>query len=359
MDPWSIESKSAFRLPAEWEPHEATWLIWPGHARAVSHWHGHEQHLRRFLLSYAEQLSRAGPVCLLVGSSMPHRPDPDLPLATIESDDIWLRDTAPTFLLAEASEVQDNRVPGSRRLRALCPRWSAYGDKYQPSQADAALAPRLAQFLCCDSESLPFVLEGGAIETDGCGTLLASTGSIVHEARNPGCSQADLETSIRLSLGVQRVVWIDACLRGDDTDGHVDQLVRFVAPGRAVVAAQPDPTDANYAVLQRLWRHLGELRDAHGRSLELIPINLPAHYFVDGEQLPASYLNFYIANHFVFVPTFDSPFDGPALTTLSVCFPKYKVVPIDCRLLVRGRGGLHCISRQQPKLPGPCGPCQN
>lgn len=345
-----MESKSAFRLPAEWEPHEVTWLIWPGHARAVPHWHGHEQHLRRFLLSYAEQLSRAGPVCLLVGSSMPHRPGSDLPLATIESDDIWLRDTAPTFLLAEASEVQDSHVPGSRRLRALCPRWSAYGDKYQPSQADAALAPRLAQFLGCDNESLPFVLEGGAIETDGCGTLLASAGSIVDELRNPSLDRLALEGLLRRFLGVERVLWVEACLRGDDTDGHVDQLVRFVAPGRVVVAAQPDASDANHMPLRRLHQALESFRDAQGRRLEIIPIELPANYRVDGDVLPASYLNFYIANHMVFVPFFGSPCDLPALARLAGCFPDHRVVPIDCRLLIRGRGALHCISRQQPSL---------
>lgn len=354
-----MDSRSAFRLPAEWEPHEATWLIWPGHARAVHHWHGHEQRLRRFLLDYEEQLSRAGTVRLLVGSSMPHPPGLDLPWAAIESDDIWLRDTAPTFLLAGTNEAQQRCAPQPWRLRALCARWSAYGGKYQPSQADAALAPRLAQFLGCACEDLPFVLEGGAIETDGCGTLLTSTGSIVSQARNPGWSQSALENSIQAALGVKRVVWIEACLRGDDTDGHVDQLVRFVAPGRLVVAAQPDPSDANYAELKLLWRQLRGLRDAQGRMLELTPINLPANYFVDGQQMPASYLNFYIFNNTLFAPTFGSPSDSPALTTLSNCFPMHKMVPIDCRLLIRGRGGLHCISRQQPKLPEPFGPCQN
>lgn len=355
--PCSKASASQVRLPAEWEPHQATWLIWPGHVQPVSHWHGYEADLRRFFLSYAEQLRRSGAVKFLVGDSMPHRPKVELDSAGIESNDIWLRDTAPTFLLESVnSEVE---FQTEQRLRALCPRWSAYGGKYQPSQADAVLSSRFTALMGSVGQSLPFVLEGGAIETDGSGTLIASAGSIVNEARNPGLSRQALESMIVDALGVQRLLWVDACLEGDDTDGHVDQLVRFVAPRRVVVACQPAVSDVNHRRLERLKRQIHSFRDARGSRLEVIPINLPANYVVDGQQLPASYLNFYIANNFVFVPVFGASSDGPAMNVLGGCFPDHKVLPIDCRLLVRGRGALHCISRQQPLLQSLTSSCDN
>lgn len=332
------EQPPQYRLPAEWEPQAATWLIWPGHLQPVGHWRGLEQELRLFSLRYGEQLRRCGTLHWLVGHDGLPMEQGHGPQVPITSNDIWLRDTAPTFL------VPERPAP----LRAVCPLWNGYGGKYHPCDADAAVATALANRLQCEVLPLALHLEGGAIETDGAGTLLASRGAIAGNKRNTNLPLADLESCMAAAMGCSAIIWIDACLQGDDTDGHVDQLVRFVAPGRVLIAAQPDPRDPNHAVLERLRQQLCDCRDAAGRRLEIIPIDLPARLEIDGAQMPASYLNFYIHHAHVFVPVFGCEADHAALSTMARCFPERQVVPMDCRLLLRGRGGLHCISRQQP-----------
>ena len=190
-----------------------------------------------------------------------------------------------------------------------------------------------------------------AIETDGEGTLLVNERCVVDERRNPGLSRDVMERSIRDQLGADRVIWIGGDLRGDDTDGHIDQLARFVAPGRVVAARQPDRDDPNHASLEANLALLASAEDARGRRLEVIPIDIPSRFAFDGEQLPASHLNFYIATGVVLVPVFGAATDAEAVRTLAACFPGRRIEPVDCRDLIRGRGALHCISRDQPAWP--------
>jgi agmatine deiminase len=348
----ALTSDLSYRLPAEWEPHAATWLIWPGNDILVQHWRGQAEALRCFVRSYIEQLVHSEPVCLLVAGSMRHRPpeawrsDPRIHVIDIASNDVWLRDTAPTFLVPQRAEPASAPVP----IRALCARWAAYGGKYYPSDQDAALAVRIASHLHCLREDLPLVLEGGAFDTDGQGTVLLSTGSVVCPQRHPGQSQQSLESRIREALGASHLIWVTGCLEGDDTDGHVDQMVRFVAPGRVLVANQPDPGHPDHAMLLRLQEQLQHQRDARGRKLEIIPINLPPARYIGSRLLPSSYLNFYITNRAVYIPCFGSSSDDAAVLVLEGCFPGRRIVPIDCRVLIHGGGALHCISRQQPAL---------
>lgn len=351
----------SYRLPAEWEPHAATWLIWPGHDTMIQHWRGQAEALRCFFRSYIEQLVHSEPVCLLVAGSMRHRPpeawrsDSRIHVIDIASDDVWLRDTAPTFLVPQRPEPASAPVP----MRALCARWAAYGGKYHPSDQDAALAGRIASHLHCLRDDLPLVLEGGAFDTDGQGTVLLSTGSVVCPQRHPGQSQRSLESRIRDALGASQLIWIAGCLEGDDTDGHVDQMVRFVEPGRVLVANQPDPDHPDHTMLQRLQQQLQHQRDARGRTLEIIPLDLPPARYSGSRLLPSSYLNFYIANRAVYLPCFGSPSDAAAAAVLQRCFSGRRIVPIDCRVLIHGGGALHCISRQQPALAGAQLPCNN
>ena len=156
-----------------------------------------------------------------------------------------------------------------------------------------------------------------------------------------------MERTLRDFLGVETVLWIGGELAGDDTDGHVDQLARFVAPGRVVAARQPDPLDPNHASLEAALALLPTLRDAAGRRLEVIPIDVPARFAFGGVQLPASHLNYLVANGAVLVPVFGGPTDEPALRTLAACFPGRAIEPVDCSTLVRGRGALHCITRDE------------
>jgi agmatine deiminase len=159
-----------------------------------------------------------------------------------------------------------------------------------------------------------------------------------------------MEQALRENLGVQKVLWVGGDLAGDDTDGHIDQLARFVAPGRVVAARQPDRLDPNHAPLAANLDLLATLRDAAGRRLEVIPIDIPPRFSFQGTQLPASHLNFYVGNGFVGVPVFGAATDEAALGTLERCFPGRRAVPVDCREIVRGRGGLHCITRDEPSV---------
>ena len=350
-----------YRLPAEWEPHEATWLIWPGHHRMVPHWHGHENELRSFYHSLIATMGRFERLHVLLSRGMQDPPRTMsseggiMQVASIESDDIWLRDTAPTFLIPTQPSQGLRQAP----LRALCGRWQAYGGIYHPCQKDAQIANQLAAHIQCQQIPLPFVLEGGAFDSDGSGTVLASQRSIACDKRNPGLSRSHLQALIQAHLGVERVIWIDACLQGDDTNGHVDQLARFVAPGRVLVANQPDPLDQDHSMLRSLQQMLRASRDATGRLLEVIPVDLPAAQFCGQRRLPASYLNFYIGNHGVYVPAFGCSADGEAAKILRRCFPGRHIIPIDCRVVIHGGGALHCISRQQPALAGSLNLCHN
>lgn len=342
----------SYRLPAEWEPQEATWLIWPGYSKAVTYWNGQEEALRQFYDIYIKQLLLTEVVQLIVHDTMEHtlpchlHSDPRITIHNFASDDIWLRDTSPIFLIPSELDANSSSLP----FKAVCGRWGAYGGKYHPCDRDAHLAGMIADQLKCQRVDLPLVLEGGAFDSDGQGTLLLSRRSILCDIRNPGCSADAIEALICEVLGVARLIWIDGCLHGDDTDGHVDQLVRFVSPGRLLVANQPDPHHPDHAMLQGLQQRLSRCRDAHGRSLELIPVDLPPMLRSGTMPLPASYLNFYIANQTIYVPWFAVDTDSHALAILQQCFPDRRVVAIDCRVLIHGGGALHCISRQQPLI---------
>jgi agmatine deiminase len=174
----------------------------------------------------------------------------------------------------------------------------------------------------------------------------------VDDRRNAGLDRERMAAALRRWLCVEAVLWVGGDLAGDDTDGHIDQLARFVAPGRVLAARQPDRGDPNHAALAANLERLATLRDAAGRRLEVIPIDIPARFAFEGTQLPASHLNFYVANGLVAVPVFGSPTDEPALRCLEQCFPDRRVEPVDCRALVRGRGALHCITRDEPGFPG-------
>jgi agmatine deiminase len=231
---------------------------------------------------------------------------------------------------------------------AVCWDWNAWGGKYPPWDLDARVSQAIASRLDLAVVSPGVVLEGGAIETDGERTLLVNHRCVDDAKRNPGLSRVELERVLCTQLAIDRVIWLGGDLAGDDTDGHIDQLARFVAPGCVVAARQPDRLDPNHASLAENLALLETAVDARGRRLEVIPIDIPPRFTFGGTQLPASHMNFYIANGSVMVPVFGARTDDAAVRTLSACFPGRRIVPVDCQELVRGRGALHCITRDQP-----------
>jgi len=338
---------SPVRLPAEWEPHAATWIAWPHRRRT---WLGPFEPIPRVYERLVRLVAGHEPVRVIGGDELlaePRRLLGDLEgvaFVEIPTDDSWLRDTGPVFLLAAGESAGDD-APRS----AVAWGWNAWGGKYPPWENDARVACRIAEHLGLEVSQPSLVLEGGGIETDGEGTLLANPRCLVDPRRNPGVDRAGIEAELRARLGIEQVLWASGELAGDDTDGHIDQLARFVAPGRVVVARQPDRDDPNHGPLEETISSLRRLVDAAGRRLEVVPIEIPSRFSYEGVQLPASHLNYYVANGLVVVPVFAAATDEPALRRLEECFPGRRVEPFDCRELIRGRGGVHCITRDEPR----------
>ena len=337
----AMPSVRGYRLPAEWEPHAATWLAWP-HRRQTflgdfANIPPAFVRLVRLLAGYEPvRVIGTGPV--LDDAATHLQGIANVELIDIPTSDSWLRDTGPVFIKPRASGPP----------RAVVFEFNAWGGKYPPWDADAAVAGQMASHLGLDAEQPGIVLEGGAIETDGEGTLLVNHRCIDDPQRNPGRSREELTDVLRQSLGIEKVLWVGGELAGDDTDGHIDQLARFVAPGRVVAARQPDRSDPNHEPLENNLTLLETLVDARGRRLEVIPLNLPSRVGFAGVQLPASYLNFYLLNGAVIMPTFDHAADAAAVRTLAELFPGRTVEPFSALELIRGRGAVHCVTRDQP-----------
>lgn len=333
---------TGYRLPAEWEPHAAIWLAWP-HRRATFLGDFAEippafARLVRLLAEH-EPVRVIGSETVLADAAVHLAAATNVELIELPTSDSWLRDTGPVFLTP---------LQGPAPPLAVAFGFNAWGGKYPPWDADAAVAAGLAARLGLDVVRPGIVLEGGGLETDGAGTLLVNHRCIEDPRRNPGRSRADLTAVLQRSLAVDTVLWVGGELAGDDTDGHIDQLVRFVAPGRVVAARQPDRADPNHEPLEANLQRLRTLVDARGCPLEVIPVDLPPRLGYDGVQLPASYLNFVVVNGGVIVPTFEHPADAAALATLTELFPDRVVQAFPALELIRGRGAVHCVTCQEP-----------
>jgi agmatine deiminase len=334
-----------YRLAAEWERQEAVWLSWP---HRLATWPEHFEPIPAVFAGVARRIAVTGQAVKIVATGEPLVEARRL-LAEVDrvgfvdlpTNDSWLRDSGPVFLVP---------YDGNEELppAAIAFGFNAWGGKYPPWDADAALGRRIAESLGMRVFSGGIVLEGGAIDTDGQGTLLVNRLCVIDERRNPGMSAEQLEQVLREQLAVERVIWTGGELAGDDTDGHIDQLARFVAPGHVLAACQPDRLDPNHRSLADNLATLADARDATGRRLEVTPVDLPSRFTRHGVQLPASSLNFLITNMAVLVPVFGDPADEPALRTIEGCFPGRSIEPVACHDLVWGRGAVHCITRDQP-----------
>ena len=336
--------KSDYRLPAEWEPHAATWVAWP-HRRATFLGNFDEvpvafSKLVR-LLAWYEPVRVIGSESVLRDASSQLQESSRVEFIEIPTNDSWLRDTGPVFLKSEDEQQE---------LVVVNFGFNAWGGKYSPWDADAAVAVNIARCLGSRVLEAPIVLEGGAIETDGEGTLLVNHRCIDDPLRNPKWSREELAAGLQSFLGAKKVLWANGALAGDDTDGHIDQLARFVAPGCVVAARQPDRSDPNHESLEANFDLLKKFKDACGRLLDVVPIDLPPNVCFGDVQLPASYLNFSILNGGVIVPTFQHELDINAIKTIQKFFPQREVIAFPALELIRGRGAVHCVTSQQPAL---------
>lgn len=341
-----------FRMPAEWEPHRATWLAWPHN---LTDWPGKFAPIPWAFAELARALTRVERVRLLVASeAMELRARRYLQKAGAELTRIdfvraatnrsWTRDFLP---LAVVRATARGAELGAVKWRF--DGWARYDDHRLDEAAGKSVAARFAR----RAWEPRVVLEGGAIEVDGEGTLMVTEECLLTGPypRAAELGQAGVERAFSDYLGVDKVLWLPAGIAGDDTSGHTDDFVRFVAPGRVVLCRESNPRDPNHRTLEAAREHLEGVTDARGRHLEVIPLPMPAPLYFDGQRVPASYANFYLANELVLVPTFNDPSDRVALGTLAELFPERAVIGIHALDLVLGLGTLHCSTQQEP-LPG-------
>ncbi len=334
-----------YRMPAEWEPHAATWLTWP---KDPLTWPERVPQVQEIYLRVMAALAPHETVNLLVDDAATEqavRARCDFPGAEslrcyrIPTVDAWIRDYGPNFIKRGANELAYNDWV-----------FNAWGDKYEALKRDDAIPQQLETVLGVPHFEPGIVLEGGSIEVNGAGVVMTTEQCLLHPNRNPHLDRAQIEDYLRAYLGVAKILWLGEGIVGDDTDGHIDDIARFIAPDTIICALEDDPTDANYELLRDNYRRLQLATDAHGRAYEIVTLPMPG--MVGGrdgdDRLPASYANFYIANRIVLVPVFGHANDARALKTLEQVFPDRQVIPVHAEPLVWGMGTLHCLSQQQP-----------
>jgi agmatine deiminase len=340
-----IPKDLGFRMPAEWEPHEAVWLAWPldnstfpdlaaveetyvGIVRAL---HQRERvHLlvpgKNECMRVAGRLGRSGIDVRQVRMHL-------YPYA-----DVWFRDYGPTFLVHQKTG----------QLSMVNWRFNAWGMKYPELAADGSVPGYISRTSGIPAFSPGIVLEGGSIDVNGRGTILTTEQCLLNENRNPGLTRMEIEERLLKYLGASRVIWLKGGIAGDDTDGHIDDVARFADERTILCAVEEKGEDENYAILRENFRILTRARDQDGRHFRIVPMPMPGDLYSDGSRLPASYTNFYIANGVVLAPTFQDPNDSCALEILRGVFPGRQVIGIDCRAMVAGMGAIHCITQQHP-----------
>ena len=338
-----------YRMPAEWEPHAGTWFTWP----------------RREGISFPDKYDTVPPVYAELIKYLVQVEDVHVnvwhaemeawvrgllekgktPLARVHfhhfpAYEPWCRDHGPIFLVREQN--------GKRERAVVDWGYNAWGNKYPPFDLDDAVPQHVAKLRGLPLFSPGIVMEGGSIEVNGCGTLLTTEACLLNPNRNPDLNKSEIEQHLKDYLGVTNILWLADGIVGDDTDGHIDDLTRFVSPNTVVTVVEEDPTDENYKLLQENLERLRTMKDETGRPLRVVELPMPGRVEHDGQRLPASYANFYIANGIVLVPTYRHANEKRALEILQREFQDRRVIGVDSTELIWGLGSFHCISQQEP-----------
>jgi agmatine deiminase len=335
----------AFRMPAEWVPHVAVWTAWPHDAEQWSEGLEGPRHSLAAMIMVIHDGGRGERVEMLVHNERDEAAARTL-LGAAEAGvtfhrarygDVWLRDTGPIFL-------QRGGEQATARFG-----FDGWGGKYV-MEGDTDVASQIVDWTGVRGAVFDFVLEGGAVEVDGAGTLLTTRQCLLDGVRNPGLAEAAIEVRLRWALGAEHVIWLERGLANDHTDGHVDTLARFIAPG-VVAAMEPARGDPNGDVLDAIIRELQHARSARGDRIEVVTVPSPgAVTDATGALLPASYMNFYIANTVVVVPTYGVANDDRAVQAVQDMFPGRRAIAVPARPLVVGGGAFHCCTQQQPAV---------
>ena len=337
-----------YRMPAEWEPHEATWISWP--QPDCNSFPGSYDRVVPTFVKMVEALAGSEIVRINVSGADQEKavrkllrscPPERIEFFHIPTDEPWCRDHGPIFVKREKSP----------QLAVLNFGFNAWGFKLSPFDEDNAVPPAIAKTLDLPLFNFEhFILEGGSIDTNGRDTLLTTESCLLNPNRNPTLDRATIEKKLREKLGVKKILWLGDGIEGDDTDGHVDDITRFIGPSTVITAVEEDEHDPNFEPLQRNLDRLHVMRLADGEPLHVLTLPMPTRIMRDGQRLPASYANFYIANSIVLLPVFNEHNDACAVSALHEAFPDRRIVPIDCRELIWGLGAFHCLTQQQPAI---------
>jgi agmatine deiminase len=345
-------AENGFSFPPEWYPHQATWISWP-RPEGIS-----------FPGRYHEAIEDiAGLIRVLVTSEEVHLNVPNENYARIvgeflkarkvsmrrvffhfiRTNEAWARDHGPAFVLRNQR--------GKTEAAIVDWGFNAWGGKYPPWDADDAVPRRIAEALKLPVFSPGIVMEGGAVDFNGAGTILTTSSCLLNKNRNPGLSKARIAKDLRDYYGQKHVVWLGEGIAGDDTDGHIDGLARFVDERTVAIGIETNKRDPNYAILQKARRALDEARDQDGRPFDILELPMPKPMSIDGQRVPATYMNFYFANRALLVPTFGQrDCDRKAIAVLQKRLGDRDVIGVDCRRLIWGLGAIHCFTQQQPQF---------
>ncbi len=338
-----------FRMPAEWAPHRGTWLSWPHKEES---WPGKFAPVPLIFARMVEELSRDEEVHINVrDAAMEVEVRTLLARFTVEphhvffhhlpTNDAWCRDHGPIFI--------QHHMPQGTEQAIVDWGYNAWGNKYPPYDLDDTIPTRIARKFSLPVFQPGIILEGGSIDVNGKGTLLTTEACLLHPNRNPSLTKEEIERYLRDYLGVWHILWLGDGILGDDTDGHIDDITRFVDESTIVTVIEEDPTDPNAKPLEDNLERLESMKDQQGHPLTIVTLPMPRPVEYEGQRLPASYANFYIGNGVVLVPTYHDPErDQEALNTLRRLFPTRRVVGIDCTHLVWGLGAFHCVTQQWP-----------
>jgi agmatine deiminase len=326
-----------YRMPAEWEKHEGTWLSWPKDPDTFPG--GILPKVERTYAKMVEKLDEGEEVRVLVNDARTEARVAKLvrgdrvAFRRLRTVDVWVRDYGPIYVRG-------------KDVALLKWRFNAWGGKYEDLLPDDEAGGKIAASTGLRVFEPGLVLEGGSIDVNGSGSVMTTEQCLLNPNRNPSLSRADIETALTENFGSSNLIWLGEGIEGDDTDGHVDDIARFVGPRKVLAASERNSADPNRGVLMENRARLESASDERGRRLEVVDVPLPPRVSSDNGRLPASHLNFYIGNSCVLVPTFGGESDRAAMKALEEAFPQREVVGIDCRALVYGLGTLHCVTQQ-------------
>ena len=338
-----------YYFPAEFAPHVATWLSWP-HQEAS--WPEKIHTIFPYYSQFIKELTKSEKVCINVNNealkafAVSHLQQADVDLSKVQffmhpTNDAWCRDHGPAFLIN----------PNAQQKKVIVDwNYNAWGGKYPPYNLDDIIPTLIAKHYNIPVYYPGIVMEGGSVEFNGKGTVLTSTACLLNENRNPHLNQSQIEMYLCNYYGVEQVLWVDEGIVGDDTDGHIDDTVRFVNEDTVITVIEENQNDENYSLLQHNLKQLQQMRLINGKQLNIVELPMPDEIVHNDQRLPCSYANFYIANHAVIVPTFRCDKDDKALQIIQNCFPTRTVVGIDSVEIIWGLGSFHCLSQQEPAV---------